>query len=68
MLTFRANISRRDYFLALLAGLVLVLAFAPFELRPIAWVSPAILFWLNLKPMLRGQRMRLAWEPPGKRA
>ncbi len=61
MLTFRANISRRDYFFAFLAGLVLVLAFAPFAWRPIAWLSPAILFWLNLKPMLRGQRMRLAW-------
>ena len=61
MLTFRANISRWDYFYALLAGLTLVLAFAPFAWRPVAWLSPAILFWLNLKPMLRGQRMRLAW-------
>ncbi|MGB1009041.1 MAG: apolipoprotein N-acyltransferase [Thiolinea sp.] len=61
MLTFRANISRWDYFYAFLAGLILVFAFAPFAWRPLAWISPAIFFWLNLKPMLRGQRMRLSW-------
>lgn len=61
MLTFRANISRSDYIYAFIAGLMLVLAFAPFAWRPVAWLSPAIFFWLNLKPMLRGQRMRMAW-------
>lgn len=61
MLTFRANISYGDYIYAFLAGLILVLAFAPFEWRPVAWLSPAVFFWLNLKPMLRGQRIRMAW-------
>ncbi|MEZ5450171.1 MAG: hypothetical protein R3E89_14780 [Thiolinea sp.] len=54
MLTFRANIDRWDYFYALIAGLLLVFAFAPFAWRPLAWLSPALFFWLNLKPMLRG--------------
>ncbi|MEZ5534144.1 MAG: apolipoprotein N-acyltransferase [Thiolinea sp.] len=61
MLTFRANISYSDYIYAFFAGLILVLAFSPFAWRPVAWLSPAIFFWLNLKPMLRGQRMRMAW-------
>lgn len=61
MLTFRANISRSDYFYAFIAGLMLVFAFAPFVWRPVAWLSPAIFFWLNLKPMLRGQRVRMSW-------
>lgn len=61
MLTFRANISRSDYFYAFIAGLILVFAFSPFAWRPIAWLSPAIFFWLHLKPMLRGQRMRMSW-------
>ena len=61
MLSFRDSLSKFDYLLALLAGALLVLAFAPFELRPFAWLSPAILFWLNLKALPLGQRLRLAW-------
>ncbi len=61
MLSFRAQISRWDYLLALLAGLASVFAFAPFAWWPIAFLTPAVFFWLNLKPMLRGQRLRLAW-------
>lgn len=61
MLSFRAQISRWDYLLAFLAGLFSVFAFAPFAWWPIAFLTPAVFFWLNLKPMLRGQRLRLAW-------
>ena len=61
MLSFRAQISRWDYLLAFLAGLASVFAFAPFAWWPIAFLTPAVFFWLNLKPMLRGQRLRLAW-------
>lgn len=61
MLSFRAQISRWDYLLAFLAGLASVFAFAPFAWWPIAFLTTAVFFWLNLKPMLRGQRIRLAW-------
>lgn len=61
MLSFRVQTSRWDYLLAFLAGLASVLAFAPFAWWPIAFLTPAVFFWLNLKPRLRGQRLRLAW-------
>lgn len=61
MLSFRNTFSLWDYFFAFCGGLILVLAFAPFELRPIAWVSPMVLFWLSLQPMSFWQRVRLAY-------
>lgn len=61
MLSFRDSLSKFDYLLALLAGGSLALAFAPLEWRPFAFLAPAVLFWLNLKPMPLGQRLRLAW-------
>lgn len=64
MLSFRhfsGSLSKSDYLLALLAGAAMALAFAPLEFRPLAWLSPAVLFWLNLKTMPLGQRLRLAW-------
>ena len=61
MLSFRDSLKKVDYLLALLAGASMVLAFAPFELRAFAWFAPAVLFWLNLKNIPRGQRLRLAW-------
>ncbi|MEB4591756.1 apolipoprotein N-acyltransferase [Candidatus Thiothrix sp. Deng01] len=61
MLLFRDSLSKFDYLLAALAGAVMALAFAPFELRPFAWLSPAVLFWLNLKSMPLGRRLRLSW-------
>lgn len=61
MLSFRAQISWWDYLLAFLAGLVSVFAFAPFAWWPIAFLTPAVFFWLNLKPLQRWQRLRLAW-------
>lgn len=64
MLSFRnfsGSLSKFDYLLALLAGVVMALAFAPLEFRPLAWLSPAVFFWLNLKTMPLGQRLRLSW-------
>ncbi len=61
MISFRDQISRWDYLLAFIAGLCLVFSFAPFGGWPLAWVVPAVFFWINLKGMPRGQRMRLAW-------
>lgn len=61
MLNFRDRLPRGYYLIALLAGLLLPLAFAPFEWRPFAWIAPAIFFWLNLKPMQNAQRLWLAW-------
>lgn len=61
MLSFRDSLSKLDYLLALLAGALLVLAFAPFEWRPFAWLVPAVFFWLNLKSISRKQRLKLAW-------
>lgn len=63
MLSFRDSLSTFDYLLALLAGGSLVFAFAPFPvyLLPLAWLAPALFFWLNLKSISLRQRLRLAW-------
>ena len=63
MLSFRDSLSKLDYLLALLAGGSMVFAFAPFPtyLLPIAWLAPAVFFWLNLKSISLAQRLRLAW-------
>ena len=61
MLSFRELPPKYTYLIALLAGLSMVLAFAPFEWRFIAWLAPAVFFWLNLEPMSRAQRVKLAW-------
>ncbi len=55
------SLAYQDDLYAFLAGLLLVLAFAPFEWRWFVWLSPALFFWLNLKPMSRGQYLRVAW-------
>lgn len=61
MLSFRDSLSKFDYLLALLAGASLVFAFAPFEIRPVAWLATAVFFWLNLKPVSPKQRLKLSW-------
>ena len=63
MLSFRDSLSKLDYLLALLAGGAIALGFAPFPayLLPVVWLAPAVFFWLNLKNISRGQRLRLAW-------
>jgi apolipoprotein N-acyltransferase len=61
MLSFRELPPKYTYLIALLAGLSMVLAFAPFAWRFMAWLAPAVFFWLNLQPMSRAQRVKLAW-------
>jgi apolipoprotein N-acyltransferase len=61
MLSFRDSLNKFDYLLAFLAGGVMTLAFAPLALRPLAWLAPAVFFWLNLKSISLKQRLRLAW-------
>lgn len=61
MLSFRDSLNKFDYLLAFLAGGAMVLAFAPLELRPLAWLAPAVFFWLNLKSVSLKQRLRLSW-------
>jgi apolipoprotein N-acyltransferase len=61
MLSFRDSLNKLDYLLALLAGASMVFAFAPFEFRPVVWLALAVFFWLNLKSITLGQRLRLAW-------
>jgi apolipoprotein N-acyltransferase len=53
--------SRWYYLLAFLAGSALTLAFAPFELRPIAWLSPALLFFALHKASTRKQFILLSY-------
>jgi apolipoprotein N-acyltransferase len=61
MLSFHDSLKKSDYLLAFVAGIALVFAFAPFAIRPLAWVSLAVFFWLNLKTVPLKQRLRLAW-------
>lgn len=61
MLSFRNSLSRFDYLLALLAGASTALAFEPLAWLPFAFLAPALLFWLNLKNISLGQRLRLSW-------
>ncbi|MBK8453970.1 MAG: apolipoprotein N-acyltransferase [Thiofilum sp.] len=49
------------YVMALVAGLSLVFAFAPFAWRVVAWLAPALLFWLLLTPSTLKQRLFMAW-------
>lgn len=50
--------ARYDYWLALLSGALLPLAFAPFHLFPMAFISPAILFALLQGPGLSNDPRR----------
>ena len=51
----------RFYLYSLIAGALLVLSFAPFNLFPIAYVSLAILFYLTLKTNRRSQLVKMTW-------
>ena len=49
------------YLLVLCAGALTVFAFAPFKLYPIAWLTPAILFYALSKANTRKQHFLLGW-------
>jgi apolipoprotein N-acyltransferase len=51
----------RFYLFSFLAGASLVLAFAPIGLYPIAWLSPALLFYTLLQANDKKQHFYLAW-------
>ncbi len=51
----------RYYLYSLIAGALLVLAFAPFNLFPIAYLAPAFLFYLMIKTNRRAQLVKLGW-------
>jgi len=49
------------YLYALLAGALLVLSFAPFNLFPIAYLAPAGLFYLMAMSSQRAQLVKMGW-------
>jgi len=51
----------RYYLYALLAGALLVLSFAPFNVFPIAYFAPACLFYLMVRSNRRAQMVKLGW-------
>ncbi|RTZ64920.1 MAG: apolipoprotein N-acyltransferase, partial [Aquificaceae bacterium] len=55
------NFNRWFYLLSFLAGASLVLAFAPIGIYPIAWLSPALLFYTLLQASNKKQHFVLAW-------
>lgn len=51
----------RYYLYSLIVGALLVLSFAPFNYFPIAYLSPAALFYLMLRTNRRAQLVKLGW-------
>ena len=51
----------RYYLYSVIAGALLVLSFAPFNLFPIAYLAPAALFYLMLQTRQRHQLVKLGW-------
>ncbi|MGB1311381.1 MAG: apolipoprotein N-acyltransferase, partial [Leucothrix sp.] len=51
----------RYYLYALLAGALLVASFAPFNVFPLAYLAPAILFFLMTQTNRRRQLVKLGW-------
>ena len=49
------------YLLVLLAGALTVFAFAPFEIYPLAWFMPAVLFYALSKANYKSQYFKLGW-------
>lgn len=49
------------YLLVLLAGALAVFAFSPFEIYPLAWFSPALLFYVLTKAETKKQHFYLGW-------
>ena len=54
-------IKKRHYLMSLIAGACMVLSFAPLSIFPIAFISPAILFYLMLQTSRRRQLVGLGW-------
>ena len=54
-------INKWHYLVSLVAGACMVLSFAPLGIFPIAFISPAILFYLMLQTTQRRQLVGLGW-------
>lgn len=52
---------KRYYLFSLIAGASLVLSLAPFNIFPVAYLAPAILFYLLLLSNRRAQAVKLGW-------
>lgn len=52
---------KRYYLYSLMAGASLVLSFAPFNLFPLAYIAPALLFYLLLSSNRRSRTVKLSW-------
>lgn len=55
------SINKLLYLLALFAGGLSALAFAPFNIAPLAWITPAILFYTLSKANNKKQHFYLGW-------
>jgi len=53
--------NRWFYLLVLFAGALTVFAFAPFEIYPLAWLTPAVLFYALSKANTKRQHFLLGW-------
>ena len=58
---FQTHLSKWNYLLVLIAGAMLVFAFSPFNIYPLAWFSPAILFYSLSKAKTKKQYFKLSW-------
>lgn len=57
----QSQLSKWDYLAVLIAGAILVFAFSPFYVYPLAWFSPAILFYSLSKAHTKKQYFKLSW-------
>jgi len=56
-----SNFNKGYYLLVLLAGAATVFAFSPFTLFPLAWITPAVLFFALSRATTRKQHFYLGW-------
>ena len=55
------RLSKWLYLTVLIAGALTVFAFAPFDLYPLAWFCPAVLFYVLTKAKTKSQYFKLGW-------
>ena len=57
----QSQLAKWDYLLVFIAGTMLVFAFSPFNIYPLAWFSPVILFYSLSKATTKKQYFKLSW-------
>jgi len=55
------RLSKWLYLLVFIVGALTVLAFAPFNIYPIAWIGPAVLFYALTKAKSKAHYIKLSW-------